>query len=382
MIRPNTYITSVVVAINIEQDREVMAEPTVTIAIVGTGLIGPRHAASVVQSRNAKLQCFVDPNPHAQNVADEFMVKRFGSIQDMLDNGYRPDAALVCTPNKTHVALSEELLRHNIHVLVEKPVSATIADGHKLLKAAENSQCRLLVGHHRRFNPYIMATKRSLEDGAIGKPIAVSGIWALCKPDSYFEPPAEWRTKADGGGPVLINMIHEVDILQYLFGPVNRVHAEKTASQRGFEVEEGAAILLRFVSGLVGTFILSDSTPSPYNFEGATGENPIIPHTGHDFCRIFGTGGTLSVGDMKLSKHPAGAARSWSSKLQELEVSIGREVPFDEQIEHFVRVVRAQEDPRCSGADGLSALVVCDAIKQALRKDDGVVNIDTVSNSV
>ena len=71
-------------------------------------------------------------------------------------------------------------------------------------------------------------------------------------------------------------------------------------SQRGHEAEEGAAILLRFKSGVVGTVILSDALPSPYNFEAATGENPLFPKAGKDIYRIFGTEATLSVGDMKV----------------------------------------------------------------------------------
>ena len=373
LLRGPTSQVVIVLPDHIDHEMDLLA---LKIAVVGTGVIGPRHAAAIVKSNSAKLHCFVDPAPHAEEIANKFGVKLFKSVQQMLDEGHGPDAALVCTPNKTHLAVSKELLQQRIHVLVEKPISTTIADGHELLKVTETSQCKLLVGHHRRFNPYITATKRTLDAGAIGKPIALSGIWALCKPQSYFEPPAEWRTKSDGGGPVLINMIHEVDILQYLFGPISRVHAEKTVPQRGYGVEEGAAILLRFASGLVATFVLSDCTPSPHNFENGTGENQIVPHTGHDFYRIFGTEGTLSVGDMKLTKYASGLSKGWSSEIEESIVDVGKEVPFDEQIEHFVQVVRGEEQPRCSGVDGLRALVVCDAIKRALAKDDGVVDVD------
>lgn len=354
-----------------------MDRPAVRIAVVGTGLIGPRHAASIVRSAHATLCCVVDPGPQAQAVADELGVPLFASIQDMLDSDRRPDAALVCTPNHTHAAVAAPLLRHAIPVLVEKPLAATIPDAQHLLRLAAQSGSKLLVGHHRRFHPYITATKHALAAGAIGTPLAVSGIWALRKPAAYFAPPAAWRTQPDaGGGPVLINMIHDVDALQYLFGAVTRVHAERTAARRGFAVEEGAAVLLRFASGLVGTFVLSDAAPSPHSFESGTGENPAIPRTGKDFYRAFGSEGTLSVGDMKMSRYAEGGAEGWGSEVVETSVPVGEEVPFDEQIEHFVRVVRGEEEPRCSGMDGLRALVVCDAIKRALAKDDGVVDID------
>lgn len=142
-------------------------------------------------------------------------------------------------------------------------------------------------------------------------------------------------------------------------------------SQRGHEAEEGAAILLRFASGVVGTFILSDATPSPHFFESATGENPIIPKAGKDIYRIFGSNGTLSVGDGKVSGYAAGQ-NSWSSKLTETMLPLGDEVPFDEQVEHLIRVVRGNEQPRCPGEDGLSAVIVCDAIKRAMVEGNAV----------
>lgn len=78
-------------------------------------------------------------------------------------------------------------------------------------------------------------------------------------------------------GAVLINPIHDIDVLHYLFGSVSPVHAEKAISRRGFECDEGATIILRFTSGAIGTFLISDNVPFPYSFEVGTGENPLIP---------------------------------------------------------------------------------------------------------
>jgi predicted dehydrogenase len=290
----------------------------------------------------------------------------------MLRAGYRPDAAIVCTPNRTHAAIAKELLAAGIHVLVEKPISTTVQDGRDLVTAARCSGKQLIVGHHRRFNPYITATKGALADGVIGRPIAVSGLWALYKPPSYFDAPTDWRANHDGGGVILINMIHEVDILQFLLGPITRVHAEQTKQLRGHEAEEGAAILLRFESGVVGTFLIVDTVPSAHNFESGTGENPTIPKAGRDFYRLFGTDGTLSVGDMVVTKHSHDETKSWTSKLQNSQVPVGTEIPFDEQIKNLVRVVYGQEEPRCSGDDGLRAMVVCECIRKALKEGEVV----------
>ena len=348
------------------------AQSTVTIAVIGVGLIGPRHAQSVAGCSGAKLLCVVDPSPSTQSVAESFQVPAFTSISEMLSACCRPDAAVVCTPNRTHAAIAKELLAAGIHVLVEKPISTTVQDGRDLVNAAACNGKHLIVGHHRRFNPYITATKSALTDGVIGRPIALSGLWALYKPLSYFDAPTDWRASEDGGGVILINMVHEVDILQFLLGPITRVHAEQTKPQRGHEAEEGAAILLRFESGVVGTFLIVDTAPSGHNFESGTGENPTIPKAGRDFYRIFGTEGTLSVGDMVVTKHSEVETKSWTSKLQNSHVLVGSEIPFDEQIRNLVKVVRGKEAPRCSGDDGLAALVVCECIRKALKEGDAV----------
>lgn len=350
------------------------ATSKVKIAIVGTGQIGPRHAGSVLACNEARLVAFVDPSPHAKAVAKDFHVPWYSSVQQMLASGDAPDGAVVCTPNSTHVAVGKELLLAGIHVLVEKPVATTVETGQELTEVARQSGKRQMVGHHRRFNPYVVAAKQALEDNVIGKPIALSGLWVLYKPASYFAPPADWRAQAGDGGPILINMIHEIDTLQYLLGPITRVHAEQTMSQRDHAVEEGAAILLRFASGVVGTFVISDATPSPHSFESATGENPVIPHAGKDMYRIFGSEGTLSVGDMKVCKHRL--EKSWTDALEESTLPVGVEIPFHEEMRNFVQVIRGTESPRCTGADGLSAVVVCDAIHRALASR-AAIDIET-----
>lgn len=274
-------------------------QPKIGIAVIGLGAIGPRHARSIIKCSGAKLLCIVDPSPYAGDIAQTFNVPLFDSVHRMLHTRQRPDAAIVCTPNGTHVDMSKTLLEAGIHVMVEKPLSTTIPSSQALLQAARVSGKHLLVGHHRRFNPYVTATKRVLTRNAIGRPIAISGLWCAYKPAPYFDPPSDWRADPANGGAVLINLIHEVDTLQFLFGAITRVCAEQTASQRGHGVEEGAAILLRFASGVVGTCLLSDANPSQHSFESGTGENPSIPRAGKDFYRIFGSEGTFSVGDIK-----------------------------------------------------------------------------------
>lgn len=346
---------------------------TTDIAIIGAGNIGLRHAKAVIECPTTRLVLWIDPTPlpTAINLAIELDVPLEKDLNSVVSGTCKPHGAIVCTPNSTHVAISKDLLALGIDVLVEKPISTSVESGEALLAAAKTSGRKLLVGHHRRYNSFMTATHDALSQGVIGTPIAVSGLWMVCKPTSYFAHPTTWRASAsEGGGPVLINMIHEVDILQYFFGPVVKVHAEATTPQRSHPVEEGAAIILRFASGVVGTFLLCDVTPSLHNYENVTGDHPLIPsmkRTERDCYRIFGTGGCLSVADMRVTRHGEGVEASWDNPMVERVLEVREAVPFDEQIAHFARVVAGEEEPRCSGLDGLRALRACSAIQEALR---------------
>jgi predicted dehydrogenase len=202
---------------------------------------------------------------------------------------------------------------------------------------------------------------------SLGRLIAINGLWTIYKPSSYFDPPTDWR-RLDSAGPIFINLIHEIDLLHYWYGPITRVYAEQTVSQRGFDAEEGAAITLRFASGLVGTFLLSDAVVSPHSFEGGTGENPIIPCTGQDFHRAFGSEGSLSVPDMTLWEYREGE-NSWTTELTSTNLEVPEmKIPFEAQVEHFLKVIRGEESASCNGAEGLRAVVVCEAIKQSIKE--------------
>lgn len=346
------------------------SSPKIRVAVIGAGLIGPRHASTVAQNNDTELVAIVDPLPSTDALATELGTTRFGSVADLVQSSQRPDAVIICTPNHTHVAIAKQLVSEGIHVLVEKPVGTDIPSGQELQKLLEGTEVKALVGHHRRFNPYMVAAKALVDSGSLGNIIAINGLWTQCKPLDYFDPPADWRREKTGG-VVLINMIHEVDLLHYLFGPITRVHAEQTISQRGFDAEEGAALTLRFKSGIVGSFVVSDNAPSPYNFEAGTGENPLMPKTGESFYRIFGSDASLSVPDMTMWSY-TGKERSWHNELVQNRIPVPEGVPFELQLQHFVRVIRGEEKPSCTVKAGLAALIVCQAMKEAIEANSTV----------
>lgn len=346
--------------------------PKLTIAIIGLGVIGPRHAQAVLQNPNTTLIAIVDPSPSASTLSANLKVPLYKSIATLLSSPHRPEAAIICTPNNTHIPIATTLISNNIHILIEKPFCTDPSEAPSLLTLLSHSPSKALVGHHRRFNPYITATLSLLPD--LGSITAISGHWLLLKPPSYFLPPTQWHATSTGG-VILINLIHEIDVLHYLFGPIARIHVEATPSLRSHAAEEGLAMTLRFRSGIVGTFLTCDATPSPWNFEMGTGENPSIPHVANEsFMRIFGQKASLSVPDMTIWSYADGE-KAWSSRLEKERVEVEERVPFDDQLEHFVRVCRGEEEPRCSVRAGLAAVVVCKAIKEGLE-GSGTVDLE------
>lgn len=332
-----------------------------------------------------------------------------------------PQAAIIATPNHTHVSMGLRLASKGIHLLVEKPLAPTPAECQTLINYCNMKNVKLLVGHHRRFNPFIMATKKNLHK--VGIPIAIQGTWSLKKPDDYFlEKP--WRSSVEkGGGTLLINLVHDLDLFQYLLGPIEKVYAELLNKQRTHlsaetdpMVDEGAALTVRFANGCCGTFICSDNVISPFSFEAGTGENPTIPFNSavSGFYRIFGSEGTLSVPDLKLyhqSNLPP-AQRSWLHPVDEDQLKMEHEEeknisfksdyndentmlptppssldshqqtpihqnfksadtmpkPFDLQLDHFVGLINDTESvSKCLGEDALRALLCIDAVVKSIE---------------
>ncbi|KAL4976329.1 oxidoreductase family, NAD-binding Rossmann fold-domain-containing protein [Aspergillus desertorum] len=325
------------------------------IVIIGAGLIGPRHAQSVQRHPQTQLVAFVDPSSFAIPIAETFGVPCYDSITSMLDAVAKtigsPDAAIVSTPNHTHVHVTLQLLENGIRsILLEKPISDDLDSAEHLLVTIkknqhenENAKINILIGHHRRFTP-----------------------------PSYFAPPlGSWRADKKKGGVLGINLIHDIDVLQFLFGPVIRVFAEGTPPQRVREnaehtAEEGCGVTLRFASGIVGTFLICDATPSPLNFEMGTRENLTIPPaplgSASDRYRIFGTRASLSVPDMTR----------WSYDHRILVDGVDVR-PFDAQWEYFVDVVSGKgevgkDKVGCSVEDGVRALRVVWAIRESMER--------------
>jgi predicted dehydrogenase len=201
----------------------------------------------------------------------------------------------------------------------------------------------------------------------LGPLVGVIGSAVFYKPDAegYYEGANAWR-RQPGGGPILINMIHEIGNLRAMVGEIAAVQAFASNATRGFEVEDTVAINLRFDNGALGTFLLSDTAASPRSWEQTSRENKAYATCDdEDAYTIIGTNGSLGVPTMRLRRYARKEDRSWFRPFETRTVPLERRDPLALQIEHFAAVIRGEAEPLVTVRDGLANLRVTDAIAEA-----------------
>ena len=341
-----------------------MNRPT-RIAVAGAGLIGQAHLRVLQASASCTLSAVVDPSPAAMAVAAQAGVPLYATLDALLAQD-RPDGVLLATPNALHVPQVLQCIKAGLPTLVEKPIATTVAEGQTLVDAAERSGVPVLIGHHRAHSPIMVKAQQVVASGQLGRLVTVMGSATFYKPDHYFDD-GPWRREA-GGGPILINMIHEVHNLRMLCGEIVAVQAFASNAVRGFAVEDTVAINLRFANGALGSFMLSDTAACPRSWEQTSEENKAYPSYNDEDCYVVvGTNGSLSVPTMRLKTYPRPEDRSWWKPFEVGTVGMVREDPLKHQMEHFGAVVRGEAPPLVSARDGLQNLKITEAIAEAAR---------------
>lgn len=331
------------------------------IAVVGAGIIGRTHIATIEKIEGFTLAAVVDPIPQGGELASRHGAPFFADVEEMIGS-IDIDGAIVATPNETHVEISTALMEAGVPVLLEKPIANTVAEARVLLEVERRTGRPLLVGHHRRHNPIIKAAKRAINGGVIGDLVTASVVSSLMKPAEYFGP--AWRRRPGVGGPLLINMIHEIDLMRHLFGDVVSVAALSSNAIRGFEVEDTAAAILKFERAGMATLTVSDTAVGPWAWDLSSGENlerfPAHKVQSHFLC---GTEGGLSLPDLSLWSHKS--EKSWNFELGRKTLPFTEADAYEEQLRHFGEVIAGRAAPLVSGLDAAKDLATISAIREA-----------------
>ncbi|MEL7126801.1 MAG: Gfo/Idh/MocA family oxidoreductase [Pseudomonadota bacterium] len=332
----------------------------IRIGLAGAGLVGRRHLDALQRTPGMTLSAVLDP---ALPADDPLPAAR--SLADLIACS---DGIILATPNHTHRPMAEDVLRAGLPVLVEKPLADTAEHARHIAQTSDDTNTPVLVGHHRRHNPLIVRAKEIVDSAALGAITTVHGNCWLPKPDSYYE--QAWR-QAAGAGPLFINLIHDVDVLMYLCGPIVAVQAFEANAQRQADAEEVVAASVRFATGALGTLNLSDTALGPWSWELTAGENAAYPKTDQSSYLIGGTHGSLSLPNLTVWSQEEGP--DWWAPISATRYPVDSIDTLVAQLQHFGEVISGNVAPKVSAADGVRAVTVIEAIKRAAQTGQTVI---------
>lgn len=226
-------------------------------AVVGCGDVAEVHFAAIIDQEDATLVAVCDRDPERLRIAAErFGVPGYPDVTALLD-AEQVDVVHVCTPHNEHVSVASRVLQRGVHVLLEKPLAESTAAGEQLISVASSSAAALGVCFQNRYNPTSVALKAALDSGAYGAPVGARAQVMWTRTADYYRA-RPWRgTREGSGGGVLMNQaIHTIDLVQWLLGDVRAVHGDTATLLFGdtIEVEDTATGVFEHASGIRTNF--------------------------------------------------------------------------------------------------------------------------------
>ena len=335
------------------------------IGILGGGNISDTHARAAAAIPGVKVvACYGANRERTANLA----ARHEAALYDDLDRflAHRPmDIVAIGSPSGLHAEQGIAAARHGLHVLSEKPLDITTRRADELIDACAAAGVKLGVFFQDRLRPDVARIKRMLDDGELGKPVMIAGRVRWYRPPEYYSG-SKWRGtwKLDGGGALMNQAIHTVDLVQWLFGPVARVASAVATRIHDIEVEDTAAAVLEFTSGALGTI------------EASTSLFPGYPRK----LEVTGSEGTIVLEDDKIvrmdlrSSAAAGAAAVAQAPPPENVASpvVSDASAHQRVLEDFIRAIRDDTIPATDGREARRSVELVETIYAAARTQRGI----------
>ena len=334
---------------------------TIRFALIGAGNVAKIHAAAINQIDNAQLTVVCSRGQaRGQELAEQNGAMWVQDYHEAV-NRDDVDAVIICTPSGTHGEIAAVAAQVGKHLLVEKPLEITLPRIDAMLKTAEECDVRLGCVFQSRMREGVQAAKRAIEQGRLGKLIAANAFVPWSRSAAYYE--GSWRGtwELDGGGALMNQSIHSIDLLQWLAGDVESAYAHAEALVHNIQAEDTATALLRFKNGAQG--IIQGMT-SLYHGQMARIE-------------LYGSKGSIVLEDgrvilWKLADATDEEAErltgldTWKGSGASDPTSIGFYL-HQKQIEQFIAALQDENAPFISGADGRKAVEIVRAIYHSAR---------------
>jgi predicted dehydrogenase len=349
------------------------------IGLVGCGKVGGIHAAALASIPEARFVAACDSNAdRAAAFASKYSAKPFTELGAMLKE---VDAAIIGTPHPLHAAPVVLAAEAGVHVLVEKPMAATLADCDAMIAAANRSGVTLGVISQRRFFEPVQRIRRAIDDGKLGTPsLGVFIMYSWREPSYYHSDP--WRGKWDTeGGGVLVNQSpHQLDILLWLLGPAAEVSGSwANINHPNVEVDDTAVATIRFRNGGLGSIITSVAQKpgihTKVHIHGSNGASVGV-ETDRGATFIAGMSGITEPPLTDLWTIPGEESRlaEFQAADRAAFAAVDGTVHYHTlQIRDFVKSIQAGREPLVTARSGRAVVELFTAIYQSHREKRAVV---------
>lgn len=313
-------------------------------ALIGAGRVAQSYAQAFETCSEAQVVAVADPCLDAANtLSRRLRCPAFADLTSLLNSRLPLDAGVICTPPNTHEEIASVLLDRGTAVLCEKPFTPDSPSAHRLRAKAERTNTVLTMASKFRYVTDVLQAKTMLDRGLIGEPLMLENTFA-----TRMDMSQRWNSDPAiaGGGVLIDNGTHAVDLVRFLLGPVTHVHAIETKRIQGLSVEDTVELHARTASGAVATSSLSWSIQK------------VTPH----YLVVYGTEGCIQLGwqvsqlQVYRSKETDVFGRGYD-KVQ----------AFRDQILNFSRALRGIEPLRITSDDALASVHVIEAAYESMR---------------
>jgi predicted dehydrogenase len=320
-----------------------MSSPPLNFGLVGAGAIAQAYAQAFRGSTAARVAAVADVRPQAARaLAEELGCAACASHQEMIDRVHL-DAALVCTPPASHAEICLELLARRVPVLCEKPLALNAADAHRMVVAAEEAGVLLTMASKFRYVEDVKRAKSIVASGILGEIVLFENAFT-----ARVDMANRWNAqpRLSGGGVLIDNGTHSIDLVRYFLGPIAEVNAVEGKNVQRLPVEDTVRLFMRSADGVMASIDLSWSL------------NKELP----SYLDIYGSHGTVRVG-WKESRYRQAGSSDWVvfgsgyDKVQALR----------RQLHNFSAAVRGREPLLIAAEDAIASVEVMEAAYRSLR---------------
>lgn len=334
---------------------------TIRVACVGVGGMGYNHVKAVTEIEGAKLVAVCDINEAtAKRVGDEFHVPGYTNHKKMIaETGL--DAVTIATPHPLHAPVAIDAMNAKKHVFTEKPMASTISDCDRMIAAAKKNRVRLSVMYQQRTIPVNHEARRLITSGEIGKLVRVNMVATGMRTQAYYNS-AAWRGtwEFEGGGVLLNQAPHQIDLLIWLVGLPKRVTGLVSTFAHKIEVEDAASALLEYPNGAHGSIQVSTvESPGATRYEIAGTKAKLLLEGGKLRMAILEQPSDVFI---RKSKEMWASVKAEWKDVEIPPATWGHPGSVRAMIEDFVVSLREDRPSLCPGVDGRKSVELADAI--------------------